>query len=69
VPAFLTLAREVGCAGGDGRPLAWASSRRREERGTDLDDCSELELRVWPAPARLIALLDCHGKGLDGLDA
>lgn len=55
-------------AGADGRPLAWVSSRRREERETGVEDAWELELRVWPAPARLVALVDFHGNWLDWID-
>ena len=29
----------------------------------------ELELRVWPAPARLAAHVDFHGNWVDWLDA
>jgi hypothetical protein len=56
-------------AGGDRRPLAWVSSRRMEERQFDDDDRWELELRLWPAPARLVALVDFHGNWIDWLDA
>ena len=55
-------------AGGDGRPLAWVSSRRREERETHDDDRWELELRVWPEPARLLAFVDFHGNWIDWVD-
>ena len=55
-------------AGADGRPLAWVSSRRREERMTEGEDHWELELRVWPAPARLVALADYHGNWVDWLE-
>jgi hypothetical protein len=51
-------------AGVDGRPLAWVSSRRREEKEFD-DDNWELELRIWPSPARLVALVDYHGSWID----
>ena len=54
-------------AAADQRPLAWVSSRRREERQLAEDDRWELELRVWPAPARLVALVDFHGNWLDWL--
>ena len=55
-------------AGADGRPLAWISSRRREERETEVGDAWELELRIWPAPPRLVALVDFHGNWVDWLD-
>ena len=55
-------------AGSDGRPLAWVSSRRMDERELDRDDSWELELRVWPSPARLVACVDFHGNWLDWLD-
>jgi len=63
------LRRVLDDAGADGRPLAWVSSRRREERETHDDDRWELELRIWPEPARLLALVDFHGNWLDWLDA
>ena len=62
------LRRSLEHAGQDGRPLAWVSGRRREERETGADDAWELELRVWPEPARLVALVDFHGNWLDWLD-
>ncbi len=53
-------------AGADGRPLAWVSSRRREEKEFEDDSFGwELELRIWPAPARLVALVDYHGNWID----
>jgi hypothetical protein len=61
------LRRTLDLAGADGRPLAWVSSRRREELETPLDDRWELELQLWPAPARLVALVDFHGNWLDWL--
>ncbi len=62
------LRRSLEEAGADGRPLAWVSSRRREERTMQSDDAWELELRIWPEPARLVALVDFHGNWLDWLD-
>ena len=59
------LLASLEAAAADGRPLAWVSSRRREEKEHDVDDYWELELRVWPAPARLVALVDFHGNWLD----
>ncbi len=56
-------------AGADGRPLAWVSTRRREESESGEGDRWELELRLWPAPARLVALVDFHGNWVDWLDA
>ena len=62
------LRRSLEHAGEDGRPLAWVSSRRREERKKESDDAWELELRIWPEPARLVALADFHGNWLDWID-
>ena len=56
-------------AGADGRPLAWVSSRRREEKEFEDENFWELELRFWPAPARLVALVDYHGNWIDWLNA
>ncbi len=52
-------------AGADGRPLAWVSTRALDEREHGDDDSWELELRVWPAPARMVARLDFHGNWLE----
>lgn len=52
-------------AGADGRPLAWISTRRMDERAGTSDDAWELELRVWPEPARMCARLDFHGNWLE----
>lgn len=54
-------------AAADGRPLAWVSTRRREERSHHRDDRYELELRLWPEPPQLAAYLDFHGNWLDWL--
>lgn len=54
-------------AGASGPPLAWISSRPAEEREHDRDDSWELELRVWPDPARLVAHVDFHGNWLEWL--
>jgi hypothetical protein len=62
------LRHSLELAGTDGRPLAWVSTRRREERETGTEDAWELELRVWPEPARLIAIVDFHGNWLDWRD-
>ncbi len=56
-------------AGADGRPLAWISSRRSDERESDADDRYELELRIWPGGSRLVALVDFHGNWIDWHDA
>ena len=52
-------------AGADGRPLAWVSTRRDEERQSPSHDYMELEVRIWPSPVRLAALVDHHGRWLD----
>jgi hypothetical protein len=52
-------------AGADGRPLAWVSTRASEEREGDDDASWELELRIWPGPARLVARLDFHGNWVE----
>ncbi len=62
------LLASLDTAAADGRPLAWVSSRRREERQLDGDDRYELELRLWPEPARLVALIDFHGNWVDWVD-
>jgi hypothetical protein len=64
-----TLLASLDTAAGDGRPLSWVSSRRLEEKEHDAEDCWELELRIWPAPARLVALADFHGNWIDWVDA
>lgn len=61
------LRASLESAASDGRPLAWVSTRRREERELHDDSLWELELRLWPAPARLVALADFHGNWLDWL--
>lgn len=68
-PRYDALRRALETAAGDGRPLAWVSSRRREERQFVDEDRWELELRLWPEPARLVALVDFHGNWVDWLDA
>lgn len=50
---------------GDGRPLAWVSTRRHDEREGPSEDFYELELRVWPGPPRLAAHVDFHGNWID----
>jgi hypothetical protein len=59
------LRATLDTAGADGRPLGWVSTRRRDEREGSSDDFYELELRVWPEPARLAATVDFHGNWLD----
>jgi hypothetical protein len=54
-------------AAGDGRPLAWVSTRARDEREGDRDDAWELELRIWPGTMRHVAHLGYHGSHLDWL--
>jgi hypothetical protein len=69
--AAARLRRTLDEAGADGRPLAWVSTRRRDEREGAPDahelllEHYELELRVWPGSARLAARLDFHGNWLD----
>ncbi len=72
VEAAARLRAALDAAGGDGRPLAWVSTRRRDERQESSDDAHELrqehyelELRVWPGAPRLAATLDFHGNWLD----
>ena len=65
--ASLSLTRTLDEAGADGRPLAWVSTRRLDERETDRDDSWELELRVWPDRPRLVGHLDFHGNWLEWL--
>ncbi len=50
-------------AGADGRPLAWVSVVHGGDEPSDGD--FELELRIWPGPARLAAHIDPHGNWLD----
>lgn len=51
-------------AAADGRPLAWASVRRWD-LGAGTDAAFELELRVWPGTAQVVARVDPHGNTLD----
>ena len=51
-------------AAADGRPLAWVSVRRWE-LGAGRDAAFELELRVWPGAAHVVARVDPHGNTLD----
>lgn len=59
------LRRALDEAGSDGRPLGWAPGRPHEERQTDREGSYELELRLWPEPARLLAHVDHHGNWID----
>lgn len=61
----LRLHAALDAAGADGRPLAWVSTRAEDEREHADDDSWELELRVWPEPARMVARLDFHGNWLE----
>jgi hypothetical protein len=65
--ATAELAEALEAAGGDGRPLAWISIRRWDEREGPRDGRFELELRIWPDPPRLAAYVDPHGNRLDWL--
>jgi hypothetical protein len=58
------LADALEAAAADGRPLAWASVRRWE-LGAGADAAFELELRVWPDAAHVVARVDPHGNTLD----
>jgi hypothetical protein len=58
------LAEALEAAAGDGRPLAWASVRRWE-LGAGAHAAFELELRVWPGAAQVVARVDPHGNTLD----
>jgi hypothetical protein len=62
--AAARLRSSLDAAGSDGRPLAWVSTRRHDEREGAVEDAYELELRVWPGPPRLAAHLDFHGNWL-----
>lgn len=63
--AAASLRGSLERAGIDGLPLAWVSTRRRDEREGLHEDRYELELRLWPAPPELVAHLDFHGNWLD----
>jgi len=58
------LAQALETAGGDGRALAWVSVRRWDQ-GAGKNAVFELELRVWPGPAHVVAHVDPHGNSLD----
>ena len=60
------LAEALETAGADGRPLAWASVRRWE-LGAGTEAVFELELRVWPDEAHVVARVDPHGNTLEWL--
>jgi hypothetical protein len=59
------LERALEAAGADGRPLAWLSVRRWDEEKGPPRGLHELELHVWPGPARLVAYVDPHGNRVD----
>jgi hypothetical protein len=63
--AAVRLRSALDEAGADGRPLAWVSTRRHDEREGESEEFYELELRVWPGPPRLAAHVDFHGNWLD----
>jgi hypothetical protein len=63
--AAARLRASLEAAGADGRPLGWVSTRRHDEREGTTEDAYELELRAWPGPWRLAALVDFHGNWLD----
>jgi hypothetical protein len=63
--AAARLRASLEAAGADGRPLGWVSTRRHDEREGTTESAFELELRAWPGPSRLAALLDFHGNWLD----
>jgi hypothetical protein len=63
--AAAELRGSLETAGADGRPLAWVSTRRHDERQGESGEYYELELRVWPGEPRLAAYLDFHGNWLD----
>ena len=58
------LTEALETAGADGRPLAWVSVRRWDQVAGK-DAVFELELRVWPGPAHVVAHVDPHGNALD----
>jgi hypothetical protein len=60
------LAEALEAAAADGRPLAWVSVRRWD-LGAGKDTAFELELRVWPGAAQVVARVDPHGNTLDWL--
>jgi hypothetical protein len=58
------LVEALETAAADGRPLAWVSVRRWD-LGAGKDATFELELRVWPDAAHVVARVDPHGNTLD----
>jgi len=66
---YAVLRESLERAATDGRPLALVSSRRHDEKETEIEHGWELAIRVWPGPERLAALVDFHGNWLDWLDA
>ncbi len=63
--AAARLRASLEAAGADGRPLGWVSTRRHDEREGTTENAFELELRAWPGPWCLAALIDFHGNWLD----
>ena len=59
------LREALDAAGADGRPLAWVSTRRHDEREGSGEHFFELEVRRWPGPPRLAAHVDFHGNWLE----
>src|SRR5581483_2233042 len=50
------------------RPLAWISTRRRDEMESQLEEGFELELACWPEqPPRVVARMGYHGQWLEWL--
>ena len=65
--AAARLRSSLDAAAHDGRPLAWVSTRRHDEREGAGEGAFELELRVGPDPVRLAAHVDFHGNWLEWL--
>jgi hypothetical protein len=63
--AAAALHEALETAGADGRPLAWATVRRWDEKSAPAPGLLELELRVWPDPPRVAAHVDPHGNRLE----
>ncbi len=65
--AAARLRASLATAASDGRPLAWVSTRRHDEREGAGESAYELELRIGPEPPRLAAHMDFHGNWLEWL--
>jgi hypothetical protein len=65
--AAARLRASLNASASDGRPLAWVSTRRHDEREGTGEHFYELEVRLWPEPARLVAHLDFHGNWIEWL--